>query len=451
MSIRILDISKGGSEKAAAESLDAGLELLDLYNDRANRMVSEELRDLGGLCAWTREGRMGAGGVDVHRVVVDIIADIRDRGDQALIELEAKLDKVELTAETIRLGAVQGIVVDADGSTQLFDWPTLLGQSIPTELDFDLDAASPASGVLRKKCNQVKRKVLRGLKGLGGPGVSIVGLCGDAFWDDFTAHGEVREIFLDGSDRPLDIVWSDTTHWQAVIPIGFGDNQLTFEARDFQGDVIGSRTITAHSTNPNRPLQQFLRITELNYNPPEPSASESLAGFDNNDDFEFIELTNIGPLDLDLTDVRFTVGIDFNFTAAGITALAPGEYVVLARDPNAFAERYGDVPNPIGPYTGGFSNGGERLLLVDPVGGVIHDFTYGDSGTAGWPDRADGNGSALQIVDTAGDYNDPANWGSSSEYLGSPGSAGAAAYQDVVINEVLSHTDAPTVDAIELY
>ena len=103
MSIRILDISKGGSEKAAAESLDAGLELLDLYNDRANRMVSEELRDLGGLCAWTREGRMGAGGVDVHRVVVDIIADIRDRGDQALIELEAKLDKVELTAETIRV------------------------------------------------------------------------------------------------------------------------------------------------------------------------------------------------------------------------------------------------------------------------------------------------------------------------------------------------------------
>ena len=106
---------------------------------------------------------------------------------------------VELTAENMRLGAVQGIVVDADGSTQLFDWPTLLSQTIPTEIDFDLDAASPASGVLRKSCNTVKRSILRKLKGLGGNQVSIVGLCGDNFWDDFTAHKEVRETFLQWS------------------------------------------------------------------------------------------------------------------------------------------------------------------------------------------------------------------------------------------------------------
>jgi hypothetical protein len=89
--------------------------------------------------------------------------------------------------------------VDADGTTKLFDWPTLLGQTIPVELDFDLDNATPGSGVLRKSCNKVKRSVLRGLKGLGGNQVSIVGLCGDNFWDDFTAHKEVRETFLQWS------------------------------------------------------------------------------------------------------------------------------------------------------------------------------------------------------------------------------------------------------------
>ena len=37
---------------------------------------------------------------------------------------------------------------------------------------------------------------------------------------------------------------------------------------------------------------------------------------------------------------------------------------------------------------------------------------------ATWPDRADGNGSSLEVIDTAGNYNDPRNWRSSTEYAG---------------------------------
>lgn len=102
---------------------------------------------------------------------------------------------MELTQEHMRLGCVQGIVVDADGTT-IYDWSQQFGQSIPAEIDFDLDNAAPESGVLRKKCNQVTRSILRNLKGLGGTGVSIMALCGDAFWDDLTAHPEVRETYL---------------------------------------------------------------------------------------------------------------------------------------------------------------------------------------------------------------------------------------------------------------
>ncbi len=143
-----------------------------------------------------------------YRVTAEQIQNIRAFGQEN--ELQMVMNEVnrrqfllrrdmELTTENMRLGAVQGIVVDDDGSTQLFDWPTLLNQTIPTELDFDLDAASPGSGVLRKNCNKVKRSILRKLKGLGGVQVSIVGLCGDAFWDDLTAHKEVRETFLQWS------------------------------------------------------------------------------------------------------------------------------------------------------------------------------------------------------------------------------------------------------------
>lgn len=102
---------------------------------------------------------------------------------------------MELTFENMRLGAVQGLVVEADGST-IINWATQFGQTIPTEVDFDLDNASPASGAVRKTCSGVTRSILRGLKGLGGTNVRIVGLCGDAFWDDLTAHPEVRETYL---------------------------------------------------------------------------------------------------------------------------------------------------------------------------------------------------------------------------------------------------------------
>ncbi|KKL16040.1 hypothetical protein LCGC14_2499570, partial [marine sediment metagenome] len=40
----------------------------------------------------------------------------------------------------------------------------------------------------------------------------------------------VREIFLNDSDRPLDIVWTNTTHWQAAVPLDYGDNELTLVA-----------------------------------------------------------------------------------------------------------------------------------------------------------------------------------------------------------------------------
>lgn len=104
--------------------------------------------------------------------------------------------QVEYTWENMRLGAVQGIVTDADNST-LVNWYTATGESQPSEIDFDLDNTSPASGAIRKLCTTVRRGVQRALGGLWMNGQSyILGLCGDAFWDDLIANSEVRETYL---------------------------------------------------------------------------------------------------------------------------------------------------------------------------------------------------------------------------------------------------------------
>lgn len=96
------------------------------------------------------------------------------------------------TLEYQRLGAVKGLILNADGST-LYDLFTEFGVSQETEIDFDLDNASPASGALRKACAGAVRKVANNLGGVGFTGVHA--FCGDAFFDDLLAHVEVVDSY----------------------------------------------------------------------------------------------------------------------------------------------------------------------------------------------------------------------------------------------------------------
>jgi hypothetical protein len=126
---------------------------------------------------------------------------------------------LELTWEYHRLGAVQGKVFDADGTTVIYDWASEFSQTIPAEIDFDLDNANPATGAVRKKCNDVKRTMLANLKGLGGANVGIAAITGDAFWDDLTSHPEVEKTFL-------------ATQSAADLRNGFGTAWSTFRYGD---------------------------------------------------------------------------------------------------------------------------------------------------------------------------------------------------------------------------
>jgi VCBS repeat-containing protein len=142
-------------------------------------------------------------------------------------------------------------------------------------------------------------------------------------------------------------------------------------------------------------LINFLRITEVMYNPSNSSRSE------------YIELRNMSdksatPVGLELAGVTFSKGISYVFPAM---TLAPGAHVVIAGDAAKFTAQFPSIP-VLGAWSvlSKLSNSDDRVRLDIPNGGVaILDFHYYDD----WYPATDGQGSALQIVDgTAA----PAQW-----------------------------------------
>lgn len=160
-----------------------------------------------------------------------------------------------------------------------------------------------------------------------------------------------------------------------------------------------------------------LVISEIMYKP------------DGGSDHEFIELKNVGPTILDLTEVRFTKGIDFDFAGSAITSLAPGEYVLVVKNLAAFEAVHGNGLPVAGEYrfstSNSLSNGGERLKLSFGAGSTIHDFIYDDG--LPWPMPADASGRSLVLIGPEGtpDHGDAGNWRSSTLPGGNPGSSDA--------------------------
>ena len=169
------------------------------------------------------------------------------------------------------------------------------------------------------------------------------------------------------------------------------------------------------------PSQHYLRITEIQYHPADPSATESaaLAGV-TDDDFEYVELANIGTNVLTLTGDYFSQGISYTFPTS---TLAAGERLILAKNPTAFALRYSDETATVfGPYDGVLDNGGEEIELKDACGETILDFSYDDD----WYPASDGTGRSLVLRDLSTAYDafgDAVSWGLSDAVSGEPGVA----------------------------
>ena len=189
-----------------------------------------------------------------------------------------------------------------------------------------------------------------------------------------------------------------------------------------------------------------LVLSELMYNPRTPSGVETNGGYVRSD-FEFVEIRNAGDATVGLAGVRFTQGVDFDFSYGAQTSLEPGGVVVLVSNLDAFTNRYPAWTDMLiaGAYRGSLDDSGEAVTLQGPMGECIADFTYNDR--RGWPLAADGAGHSLVPLGGAGqgsgalDYG--RHWRCSTYIDGSPGRENPGAIADVVVNEIAAHTDYP--------
>jgi hypothetical protein len=141
------------------------------------------------------------------RLMADEIQDVRAFGSENQLEgLQMKIDErlatmarsLEATKEHLRIGAVKGIVNDADGVTPLYNIFDVFDISQPSEVDFDLDNAAPASGAVRKKCSSVIRAIEDALEST--PYTGVGSACSPEFFDDLVDHPECREAYQRWND-----------------------------------------------------------------------------------------------------------------------------------------------------------------------------------------------------------------------------------------------------------
>jgi len=239
----------------------------------------------------------------------------------------------------------------------------------------------------------------------------------DATWesDVLTTFGDTMTIPAEGLKpgktyrvrarmRDNDNHWS---HWSA--PVQF---------------VAGAATANSLLGN--------LRVNEINYNPYDPTPAELAAGHTDNDDFEFLELTNIGSAPISLAGASLDMvttptgdqGVSFAFSSGAVQQLGAGQRLVVVNNLAAFEARYGKNLPVAGEWSGGLGNGGEQITL-SAFGSVIQQFTYSDV----WYPATDGQGPTLEsanVRDTNLDaWARSTGWQPSRQLGGTPGTDGS--------------------------
>jgi hypothetical protein len=135
---------------------------------------------------------------------------------------------------------------------------------------------------------------------------------------------------------------------------------------------------------------------------------------------EFVELYNRGSQTVDIGAWEFTEGI--NFAIPDGTSMAPGSFLVIARDPALVRRIYSLGPSEvIGPEQttdalaafGRLRDGGERITLKDEMGRTADTVRYHDGGE--WPRWADGHGSSMELIDPNQDNRFGQAWDSSDD------------------------------------
>jgi hypothetical protein len=103
-------------------------------------------------------------------------------------KLETMRNKHAITLEHLRMGALKGQILDADGSV-IYDLFAEF-QVTQTIINFQLNAGATK---VKVKCNEVLRTIEKSLMGEVATGVRV--LCSSAFFDALTSHDNVEKAF----------------------------------------------------------------------------------------------------------------------------------------------------------------------------------------------------------------------------------------------------------------
>lgn len=112
--------------------------------------------------------------------------------------------QIELTHEHHRMGAIDGAVLDADGTTVLWDWFTFFGDTRPDTVDVDFASFTAADALFEQQSTGLVRTITKELNGLVTTSMTPVALCGDNFFDKVYGNKEVKAARKDRDRRERD-------------------------------------------------------------------------------------------------------------------------------------------------------------------------------------------------------------------------------------------------------
>ncbi|AGF74832.1 phage protein [Bartonella australis AUST/NH1] len=134
-------------------------------------------------------------------VKAEEIQDRREFGTEDQLETSMKyiakiqkklISEIELTWENMQLGAVQGVVLDADGSV-IVDWYKEWEITPPKPINFELNTETTN---VANHVDQVITKMVEVSKGAFTDRSRVIGLCGNEFFSKFKNHKAIRETYL---------------------------------------------------------------------------------------------------------------------------------------------------------------------------------------------------------------------------------------------------------------
>lgn len=210
-----------------------------------------------------------------------------------------------------------------------------------------------------------------------------------------TAPVQITSILINGIS--YQVTWSSVSGWSVQVAVGSATNLLNISGYDLHGNLVTNvtRTIVFNGVIPDP--TKVVVFNELMYHPAATNAA-------------YVEFYNSSTnFTFDLSNWRVN-GLGYTFPIG--SQLLPGHYLVLAKDPVAYATSYPGSPAPFDQYSGNLDPTGETLTLFrpDPVltnAEVVVDRVRYEP-VAPWPVIT--NGASLQLIDATQDNSRVADW-----------------------------------------